>query len=69
MGAAHLERSMVTMQQTKVTLHSDEEQMTFEWPINSAQVLITSTCLPLPVVVDVEEAAQVFEALIDQGCY
>ena len=63
---------MATIIQQRVTLRYDDgyadDTMTFDWPFGADEVTITSTCLPHPVAVSVEEAAEIFDELIDRGC-
>jgi hypothetical protein len=57
------------MQQSRVVLGYAEDTMTFDWPFGTDEVTISSTCLPSPVVTGVEEAAEIFSALIEAGCH
>jgi hypothetical protein len=58
----------LTLAQQRVTLRCDDDTMTFDWPLGSGEVTISSTALPHPVATSVEEAAETFSELIDRGC-
>jgi hypothetical protein len=58
----------LTLAQQRVTLSYDDDTMTFDWPFGSDEVTISSTSLPHPVATSVEEAAEIFDELIDRGC-
>jgi hypothetical protein len=58
----------LTLAQQRVSLRYDDDTMTFDWPLGSDKVTISSTALPHPVATSVQEAAEIFDELIDRGC-
>lgn len=69
-GAHALLRSMTTIQQTTVKLRCLDNEVTFHWPLGSSSVVVTGSLSHTePTTYSIEEAHELFWALLDAGAY